>query len=154
MSGTQSSARIGAGGDDANAKHATGKLAMRRADVVRFTAVQLDGGGVAEHVLNALLSLLRVRDVAGSRVDVRNLRAALCDAFARGDRDGDLGFRLAGAQTLPCAEGTRAARDQTSVAVGGPCHQRTQRGTRHASRCSGGAVERSPGLRTPGGWVQ
>jgi hypothetical protein len=86
--------------------------------------------------------------------NARNVRAANRNANERGNRNDNLGFRLAGAQTLPCAERARAAPDQTAVATGGACRRRTQRGPRRASSGSGCAVERSPGLRLSGAWTR
>lgn len=83
--------------------------------------------------------------------NARNLRAANRNANEPGNRNDNLGFRLAGAQTLPRAACVRSAPDQTAVATGGACRRRTQRGPRRASSGSGCAGERSPGLRLSGG---
>jgi hypothetical protein len=82
--------------------------------------------------------------------NARNVRAANRNANTRGNRNDNLGFRLAGAQTQARAECNGSAPDQTAVATGGVCRRRTPTGPRRASSGSGCAVERSPGLRLLG----
>jgi hypothetical protein len=64
--------------------------------------------------------------------DARNVRAANRNANPRGDRDDQLGLRLASAPTRPRAEADGAAPDQTAVATAGARRRRTPTGPRRA----------------------
>jgi hypothetical protein len=90
-------------------------------------------------------------DRGGSWNDnARNVRAANRNANPRDDRDDNLGFQLAGAQTQTRTTCNRFAPDQTAVASGGSGCRRTPQEPRRARSGSGCAVERSPGLRLSG----